>query len=251
MKRQIFLLLTVILCAALFLPMAAQAQTYQMNDTDVTITLNDDEWYVFTPDNIKDNPELAELGVSYQYMYDFFQDNATYMDAILFYEEGGYLEFFVQKRPLDTGVANLSNYKDSELSTFAKELAKKAKVEDYSVYKNTYKFVKLKFYDSELKFYVYQYVTIVNKNTYTFTFQSEDAITEWEAQEIQQIVDSVVFDVDTSLKEKNDSISLIPRVIGGGVAGGIAGLIIGLKNKKKQKAEKAKAEAPVNSPELD
>ena len=147
MKRQIFLLLTVILCAALFLPMAAQAQTYQMNDTDVTITVNDAEWYVFTPDNIKDNPELAELGVSYQYMYDFFQDNATYMDAILFYEEGGYLEFFVQKRPLDTGIANLSNYKDSELSTFAKELAKNAKVEDYSVYKNTYKFVKLKFYD--------------------------------------------------------------------------------------------------------
>jgi hypothetical protein len=184
-------------------------------------------------------------------MYDFFQDNATYMDAILFYEEGGYLEFFVQKRPLDTGVANLSNYKDSEVTTFAKELAKKTEVEDYSVYKNTYKFVKLKFYDSELKFYVYQYVTIVNKNTYTFTFQSEDAITEWEAQEIQQIVDSIQFNVDTSLKEKTGSISLIPRVIGGGVAGGIAGLVIGLKNKKKQKAEKAKAEAPVNSPELD
>lgn len=251
MKRQIFLLLTVILCAALFLPMAAQAQTYQMDETDMTITVNDAEWYVFTRDNIKDNPELAELGVTYQYMYDFFQDNAAYLDAILFFEEGGYLEFFVQKRPLDTGVANLSNYKDSEVSTFAKELAKNAKVEDYSVYKNTYKFVKLSFYDSELKFYVHQYVTIVNKNTYTFTFQSEDAITEWEDQEIQRIVDSVVFDVDTSLKEKTgSSTSLIARVIGGGVAGGIAGAIIGIKNKKK-KADKPSEEAPVTTPDAE
>lgn len=248
MKRNFFLILSVILCVALFLPVTTYAQTYRMSDTDMTITVNDDEWYVFTRDNIKDNPELAELGVSYEDMHSILYDNEAYMDAILFYEDGGYIEFFVRKRPLDTGLVNLSNYKDSEVATFAKEIAKNQNTDNYGVYENTYKFAKLEYFDTTYNYHVCEYITVVNKDNYTLTFQSETEFTEWEYEEIKRIVDSIQFDVDTSLKEKTDSISLIPRVIGGGVAGGIAGLIIGLKNKKKKKVSE---EPIVNTPDAE
>lgn len=248
MKRNFFLILSVILCVALFLPVTTYAQAYQMSDTDMTITVNDAEWYVFTRDNIKDNPELAELGVSYKDMHSILYDNEAYMDAILFYEDGGYIEFFVRKRPLDTGLVNLSNYKDSEVATFAKEIAKNQNTDNYGVYENTYKFAKLEYFDATYNYYVCEYITVVNKDDYTLTFQSETEFTEWEYEEIKRIVDSIQFDVDTSLKEKSGSISLIPRVIGGGVAGGIAGLIIGLKNKKKKKVSE---EPIVNTPDAE
>lgn len=248
MKRNFFLILSVILCVALFLPVTTYAQAYQMSGTDMTITVNDTEWYVFTRDNIKDNPELAELGVSYEDMHSILYDNEAYMDAILFYEDGGYIEFFVRKRPLDTGLVNLSNYKDSEVATFAKEIAKKQNTDNYGVYENTYKFAKLEYFDATYNYYVCEYITVVNKDDYTLTFQSETEFTEWEYEEIKRIVDSIQFDVDTSLKEKTGSNSLIARVIGGGVAGGIAGLIIGLKNKKKKKTD---VEPIVNTPDAE
>lgn len=248
MKRNFFLILSVILCVALFLPVTTYAQAYQMSDTDMTITVNDTEWYVFTRDNIKDNPELAELGVSYEDMHSILYDNEAYMDAILFYEDGGYIEFFVRKRPLDTGLVNLSNYTDSEVATFAKEIAKNQNTDNYGVYENTYKFAKLEYFDATYNYYVCEYITVVNKDDYTLTFQSETEFTEWEYEEIKRIVDSIQFDVDTSLKEKSGSTSLIARVIGGGVAGGIAGLIIGLKNKKKKKTD---VEPIVNTPDAE
>ena len=248
MKRNFFLILSVILCVALFLPVTTYAQAYRMSGTDMTITVNDDEWYVFTRDNIKDNPELAELGVSYEDMHSILYDNEAYMDAILFYEDGGYIEFFVRKRPLDTGLVNLSNYKDSEVATFAKEIAKNQNTDNYGVYENAYKFAKLEYFDTTYNYHVCEYITVVNKDDYTLTFQSETEFTEWEYEEIKRIVDSIQFDVDTSLKEKSGSISLIPRVIGGGVAGGIAGLIIGLKNKKKKKVSE---EPIVNTPDAE
>jgi hypothetical protein len=68
-------------------------------------------------------------------------------------------------------------------------------------------------------------------------------------EEIKRIVDSIQFNVDTSLKEKTgSSTSLIARVVGGGVAGGIAGLVIAMKNKKKQKASE---EPTVNTPDAE
>ena len=249
MKRNFFLILSVILCVALFLPVTTYAQAYRMSDTDMTITVNDTEWYVFTRDNIKDNPELAELGVSYEDMHSILYDNEAYMDAILFYEDGGYIEFFVRKRPLDTGLVNLSNYKESDVLTFAKTIANQQNTENYCVYENNYKFAKLEYFDATYNYHVCEYITVVNKDDYTLTFQSETAFTEWEYEEIKRIVDSIQFDVDTSLKEKTGSISLIPRVIGGGVAGGIAGLIIGLKNKKKKKTETPAASVDTAEPE--
>jgi hypothetical protein len=166
------------------LPITTYAETYNLGGTDMSISVDDTMWYVFTRDNIKNNSELEELGITYEAMYEILHNNEAYMDAILYYEDGEIVEFFVRKRALDTGIANLSNYKDSEVLELAKELAKKQGASTYSVYENQYKFAKLEYVDSNLGYYICEFVTCVNKDNYTFTFQSTSQFTDEEYAEI-------------------------------------------------------------------
>ncbi len=240
MKRYLHILTTVLLCLAMLCPMVAEALTYQLSDTDISLQVDDTKWYVFTRDNIENNPELEELGISYETIYDILYDNSVYMDAILFYEDGDYVELFVRKKAIDSGVANLSNYENEEVLEFAEEVAKKQKAEDYSVYENDYKFAKLDYVDSTLNYHICEYITLVNKENYTLTFQSTSPFVDSEYDEMKSIVDSIRFDVDPSLKEaKRPSVwsSIITKALGGALAGGVAGAIIALVNKKKSKKQ--------------
>ena len=245
MKRTMSIFLSIVLYFSALLPITTYAETYNLGGTDMSISVDDTVWYVFTRDNIKNNSELEELGITYEAMYEILHNNEAYMDAILYYENGEYTELFVRKRALDTGIANLSNYKDSEVLELAKELAKKQGANTYSVYENQYKFAKLEYVDSNLGYYICEFVTCVNKDNYTFTFQSTSQFTDEEYAEIENIVDSVRFDVDTSIKEKKTTSiaeSVVEKTIGGAVIGGVVGAVIAITNKKKKKtAETGKA----------
>lgn len=246
MKRFICVYLIVILCVATVLPTAASAETYKLGGTDISISVDNSKWYVFTRDNIKDNPELKKLGISYDTIYGILYDNDAYMDAIIFYEDGGYIEMFVRKKPVDAGLVNLSNYKDSEVLDFAKELAKKTGAENYTVYENQYKFARLDYKDNKLGYYMCEFITCVNKDNYTVTFQATSQYTQEEYAEIEKIVDSIQFDVDTSIKEPiRFRFNLVRMVLAGAAVGGIAGGIVAIKTKKKKKQnEKMEAATP-------
>ena len=254
MKRTMRILLSIILCFSALLPIITYAETYNLGGTDMSISVDDTMWYVFTRDNIKNNSELEELGITYEAMYEILHNNEAYMDAILYYENGEYTELFVRKRALDTGIANLSNYKDSEVLELAKELAKNQGADTYSVYENQYKFAKLEYVDSNLGYYICEFVTCVNKDNYTFTFQSTSQFTDEEYAEIENIVDSVKFDIDTSIKEKKSSSiaeSVIEKTIGGAVIGGVVGAVIAINNKKKKKASETDNAPVVDNAEKD
>ena len=186
----------------------------------------------------RNNSELDELGISYDEMYDIFYDNEAYMDASLLYEDGEFVELFVRKRKLDADIVNLSNYKNSEVLKLAKELANKQGADTYSVYENQYKFAKIEYIDSNLGYYICEFVTCVNGDNYTFTFQSSSQFTDWEYEEIDSIMDSIRFAIDSSLKEpKSTSFwdGVIEKAIGGAILGGIASVIAIIANKKKKK----------------
>ena len=254
MKRNVCIFLSIILSITIFLPITTYAETYNLGGTDMSISVDDTAWYVFTRDNIKNNSELNVLGITYDAMRDILHKNEAYMDAILYYEDGEYVELFVRKRALDTGIANLSNYKNSEVLELAKELAKKQGAETYSVYENQYKFAKLEYIDSNYGYYICEFVTCINKDNYTFTFQSTSQFTDEEYAEIENIVDSVKFDVDTSIKEKKTSSfaeSVLEKTIGGAVIGGIVGAVIAITNKKKKKSTETDETEIVNNTELD
>ncbi len=238
MKRNISILITLIFCLMIFMPVSVSAETYPLAETDMSIQVDDSRWYVFTRDNIENNSELDELGISYDTIQEILYNNQAYMDAILFYDDGEYVEFFVRKKPLDIGVANLSNYENSKVLEFAQEVAKNQNSDTYSVYENEYKFAKSEYVDSDLGYYICEYVTIVNKDNYTFTFQSASQFSDSEHEEIKGIIDSVQFDIDTSLKEpQNTSLwsNVITKTVGGAVIGGVVSLITAFVNKKKKK----------------
>ena len=241
MKRNIPII-TIIICLMLFMPMSVYAEMYYLGGTDMSIRVDDSSWYVFTRDNIKNNSELDELGMSYDEMYDILYDNEAYMDAFLLYEDGEFVELLVRKRKLDADIVNLSNYKNSEVLKLAKELANKQGGDTYSIYENQYKFAKMEYIDSNFGYYICEFVTVVNNDNYTFTFQSSSQFTDWEYEEIDNIMDSIRFDIDSSLKEpKSTSFwdGVIEKAIGGAILGGIASVIAIIANKKKKKSNQS------------
>lgn len=69
----------------LLMPISVYATSFKLRGTDMNISFDESNWYVFTPDNILNNEELEELGISYEYMVDSFNNNEAYLDAILFF----------------------------------------------------------------------------------------------------------------------------------------------------------------------
>ncbi|MDD5923787.1 MAG: hypothetical protein PUC88_03230 [Clostridia bacterium] len=250
MKRNLFILISVFLCIATSLPITAYAEVYNLSGTDISVSVDDTSWYVFTRDNIENNPELEELGVSYDTIYNILYDNEAYMDAILYYEDMEYVEMYIRKRTLDSGIANLSNYDNKYVLEVAKGFAKKQNAEKYSVYDNEYKFAKVEYVDSNYGCYLCEYVTVVNRDNYTLTFQSTSQFTDEEYAEIKNIVDSVKFNVDTAIKEKkstSNSDSHLVRIIGSAVIGGVAGAIISIITKKKKKRSESDEASSVDT----
>ena len=121
------------LCLLLALPVTVYAETYQISDTDLSIQFDNSIWYVFTRDNIENNPELEELGVSYEDMCNILNNNNAYMDSVLYYDDGDYIELFVRKTAQTSGMANLSNYSDGKVTELAAALAK-GKMQRYTLY---------------------------------------------------------------------------------------------------------------------
>lgn len=246
MKRLLSILLAVMMCGMVFLPVGAAATTFCVDGTDISIDVDDSQWYVFTRDNIKNNPELDELGVTEEYMENMFKENDAYMDAALFFEDGSFIELFIKMKSEDVGMVNLSNYDDDEVQEVAQDLAEEHDIEDYCVYKTRYKFVKLESYDKKYGYYLCEFFTVVNKDGYTLTFQSPTPFTDAQYEEIEDLIDSIRFNVDESLKEPNPFLNtVVTRTLASAAVGGVAGLGIALFNKKKKKAQNTDEITPV------
>ena len=240
MKRRICCMLIAVLWVFLMLPVTAFAQSYSMRGTDMTITIDDSIWYVFTPDNLQNNPELGELGVTQEYMSNFFDENQAYLDAILFYDTGVSMELIVRKSDVKSKVANLSTHDNDDVLELAEALANKAGVENYTTYQSRYKYARLDYFDATHNYYLREYYTIVNKDSYTITVQSQTPYTQEQYQEIQRIIDDIVFDVDPTLKDEvSDSIfdGVVGKALIGAVVGGCAGGLMSLLRKKKTPKE--------------
>lgn len=246
MKRRIFILASIILCLLLCSPLSAFAESYSPSDTDITIEFDKSQWYVFTRDNIKDNPELEELGTNYDNAYKALYDNNAYVDALLFYEDGTFIELFVRMKKADTFVANLSNYDNEEVMKYSKELAKLVNTQTYSVYEALHKYAYMEYEDTSLNQYLLQYTTVVNKDIYSISIQSANPFDDSQKELFRSILDSVTFDVDPSIKEDSsgndkDYSFVWKGALKGAVAGGVGGLIVSLiaiaSKKKKNKVQ--------------
>ncbi|MBO4935011.1 MAG: hypothetical protein J5441_07615 [Clostridia bacterium] len=253
MKQIAAFIFCLTLCVLAVAPAAAYAETYKPADTDITVTIDDTLWYVFTRDNIENNPELEEVGGSVEQMRKIFDINDAYIDAFVIGDDGDFLELIVVKKEAGSGVANLSNYSDELVADLAKEISGMQSIDDYSVYQNNgYKFVRLETVSTasdNITYNLCEYFTIVNRYVYSLKFQSVSKFNDEKYAMVKKIVDSVEFDVDETLKEDVErgvsvgkvALWAIVGAIGGGAVGGIIGFAVDRKKKAAKRASEEKA----------
>lgn len=243
MKKVFYFLLSVLICATSFFSITACAYRYSISKTDISINIDDSKWYVFTRDNLRNNSELDELGISYDYIHSFMYENDVYLDAAYFYTGSNEcLELFLSKKDIedDIDIVYLSTYSDTEVEKLAKSLAEKMGSAEYCIYKTQYKFMKVECYKSG--YHIMLYCTTVNGDNYTLSFQSTSPFTDWEYQEMNDIVDSIEFDVDsvplTNVPNTESFFDSVPEeAIGGAVIALVAGGISLFKDRRKRKCK--------------
>lgn len=230
----VFLLFMVML-----FPVLAKAETYAVPETDVSITIDESQWYVFTRENIKDNKDLADLGITYDYMNNLFKSNNIYLDAALFdeTEEKDNLELFIRVVTLPEEVGNLHTYSESQIKEFGDELLNSGKfnMTGYKIYGNKYKYIEFEYTD--LGYNIYQFYTIINGKGYNFTVQKVNPINEEDKTLIKGIIDTISFKIDDHFERpigEESGSSLKTSIIRGGIIGAIAGLVGAIAAKKKK-----------------
>lgn len=100
MKKIVFSLLVL-----LVMPLMVSAASVDVPSADMSLNIPD-EWYVFTRENIENNPDLDELDLTYEFMNELMNENDMYVDA--FDDEE---EFIVSVVDVED-VGNLNDYFD-------------------------------------------------------------------------------------------------------------------------------------------
>ena len=232
--------LVFVLSFLLLVPLAS-AKTVDLNDIDLNLDFKDD-WYVFTRSNLDSNSDLEELNVTKEYMQNFFEQNLAYIDAVP--NDFSY-ELILRVGNEKNEINNLTNYDDEFVKEVAKELGNQTNSDKYDIYNNgTYKFATVEYYDSETKFNIVAYYTVINNKGYTFQIQKEGTITDSDKLEFKEIIDTVKFNINEEdsnkekeeIKEDNSSFNWKNIGIGaiiGALAGGIGALSVSSSKKKK------------------
>ena len=234
------LLYTLFLILFIF-PLMVDAKSYSISDTDITVELDEKVWYVFTRDNIENNSELDELEISYDDIYNIMYDNNIYLDAVLHYDDGDYIEFKVAKIKNDK-MNNLTNFAKEHLIEAAEHVCNEYDFDEYDIYQNNYNYVILEKNEKDL--HIITYVTIVNGYSYLIVFETPEEFMNEEIWDVKNIVNDIEFNIDESLTDdviennKFDWGTLIERGVSGAIVGGITGLIVEKIYKKKKNDKK-------------
>ncbi len=239
-------LLISLLCLFIFMPIFVFAKEIKVDETDLTIDLDENVWYVFTRNNIKDYEYLSSFDLTYDYMNNVFMENNAYLDAYTFWDNDNNngVELFVIKVP-NSVIINLNLYDEKEVMSIFDDLAKEKNIKDYNIYRNDNSvFGHLSYLDSNL--YLEEYVTVINGDTYSIKFQSSVPFDSSKIEFIENIMNSVSFDykiredekVPISKKSESIWISALKGALIGGLVGGVSSVVYTFVFKKKEKNNK-------------
>lgn len=232
MKKILFIFITSIL----LLPLGVFAEEYTIKD--LTTSVDNSSWYVFTRDNLKDNPQLDEIGITYDYVNDFMNANDVYLDACRFDmdEPANTLEMFVVAKEVTVN-RNLHVYSEKQIKKLGEAFKEKINADNYDIYTSgKYKYIHSKYYDQNTSFNVDEYYTVINGYGYTIMAQKANDFTAAELAEVKQVVDSTTYKYIASYEKKASYNNILIDAIIGAIAGGMVGLVKAIQNKKKKKA---------------
>ena len=190
MKKLIYMFFVVFM-----VPTIVLAKNYDIDSQKMHIDFNDD-WTVFTRENLENNEYLDDFNVTYDYINRLFYDNDIFIDAI--YQDRS-LELFLRVKSVQD-IDNIAGYNDEKLNNLASALGKKVKASKYYVFKNDYNYIVTEYKDSDYN--ILSYYTIVEGKGYTFTVQTKSDITESNKKQLKDIISTVKFDVKVIKNEK-------------------------------------------------
>lgn len=218
-KKTVFIsllfLLVMTLCSAM--PLSADdSVSYTIDELDISLGLPVDYNYVFTRNMDDDNPILADWGVSLE---DIFKSDAVYLEAL---SEDQNEECIVTMVTNDWSEMNYSFdlLSESELLELSDQLVNITSVDNV-----TFSGSEIYYGNSQVKFIrsigdlagdevagkTVQYVTVLNGNAYTFTFNFyDDAFDAEREATVESIMDSVTFG---RIVEKDQSDSKLIYII--------------------------------------
>lgn len=229
LKPAVMLLISVML---LGMAVPVNAGDYTVDGTDISISI-DDGWHVMTRDNPTCCEEVEAAGVKAEYMQEYFIMQKMYLDAVITNEDSNEsIEMFIRKNATDGGT-NLSKASDEEVEELVKEFEEVYKPEVCKAYKNNYTYVYIEHED--LGYNLIEFVTLVNAEIYTITFQKVNEFTEEDMEEIYKIIDSASYTISPEYENTfNWKYIIINGIIGGVIVGGIFAVIALIVKKKKK-----------------
>lgn len=178
----------------LVMPLVAYAQNVDIKSANLDLELPD-SWYVFTRDNLNNNPDLEELELTEEDIMDYFLEYDLYANAF----DDNYDFYIYMSTTQDIG--NLDDYYNFEVDDLATELMNMYGADSYEIYDNDYKFVRMDYVSDE--YYILDYYTIIDDKSYIFSIQKLTEITNDDKVMMNDIVDAIHFDnyVDKNANE--------------------------------------------------
>jgi hypothetical protein len=212
--------------------------TYEVPELYLTVSMPE-EYTVFMHDIEEDDPNLAQFGLTADYLNDLYEQNHIYLNAITAEAPEEVVVTMVTNKDIKEAF-NLKRASEEDLNEFLSSIDEEfskigATLKDTSRYEHEQAlFIVTDFTTAS---YVMSstsrmYSTLINGQFINFTLHSySDTFTDAQASILKQIVDSAVF-VEQSSFDYNQVI--IYGIIGA-FLGGIIGLIKHLMNKGKRK----------------
>ena len=176
----------------LLIPFSVLAESYTFED--LTITLEDSDWIVFTKDNIDGNPAIEEQKINIDTLKDLFNNKNVYLDANIFdsVNPAENIELIVGISEANSRY-NLHNYSKRRLKNIEKE-----SIKDYTNYNliehdiysnNDYKYIRLYYEDKFV--YIIDYNTVINGKTYTIKCQKGTEFNDTDKKNLEHIIDTI------------------------------------------------------------
>ena len=213
-------------------PFLVMAKDYDIKDINLKFNVSD-EWMVFTRDNLDNNKDLEDLGLTKDDLLPSYKLQGIYFDGIK-----DSIELLVMVPNIKLEVNNLSHYSENVVKETANELGKKLNTDKVGTYYAKHKFATVNYFDSKTQLYIVNYYTVVNAKGYNFQIQKSTEITDEDIKSLEKIIDTVEIETlpgyeKDETKEKSFSFKniLIDALIGAAV-GGLGALVLKLTKKK-------------------
>ncbi len=197
----------IILCLVLLLlPFTVSAKEVEIKDFNLKINF-DDDWYVFTRENVLNNSVLEEREIDTTKLLNFYKLNDVYLDAL---PNSAEIELFILVKSTP-GVNNLTNYPDKMIESDLKqtlydELKKYFDNINITTTKvGDTKYFYMSYYDKSSKMNILKYYTVINAKGFNFQIQKEGEFTDKEKEDLKNIVSSVKIEIDPLYKNEPSS----------------------------------------------